>query len=47
MCSRVLKKVNYKKVITILIITIILIEIPYTNYNGKLKIYFIDVGQRR
>ncbi len=42
-----LKKVNYKKVITVLIITIILIEIPYTNYNGILKIYFIDVGQRR
>ena len=31
----------------ILIIFIIIIEIPYKNYNGKLKIYFIDVGQRR
>lgn len=38
---------NYKKIIPILIIVIIIIEIPYTNYNGKLKIYFIDVGQRR
>lgn len=38
---------NYKKIIPMLIIAIIIIEIPYKNYNGKLKIYFIDVGQRR
>lgn len=36
-----------KKNIIILLILIILIEFPYTKYNKKLKIYFIDVGQRR
>ena len=35
------------KTIIIILTIIIIIEIPYTNYNGKLKIYFIDVGQRR
>lgn len=35
------------KIAIIVVILIIIIEIPYTNYNGKLKIYFIDVGQRR
>ena len=42
-----IQKLNHKKIILILIIFIIIIEIPYKNYNGKLKIYFIDVGQRR
>lgn len=42
-----IQNLNYKKIILILIIFIIIIEIPYKNYNGKLKIYFIDVGQRR
>lgn len=36
-----------KKIIAIILVLIILLEIPWTNYNGKLKIYFIDVGQRR
>ena len=31
----------------IVLTLIIIIEFPYRNYNGKLKIYFIDVGQRR
>ena len=35
-----------KKLLIIMFVLIIIIEIPYTNYNGKLKIYFIDVGQR-
>ena len=38
---------NCKKIATIILVLIIIIEIPYTNYNGKLKIHFIDVGQRR
>jgi len=42
-----LKKMNYKKIIIIVIVLLFFIEIPYSNYNGKLKIYFIDVGQRR
>ncbi len=42
-----LQKINYKKIIITILTIIIIIEIPYTNYNGKLKIYFIDVGQRR
>lgn len=42
-----LKKMNYKKIIIIVIVLLVFIEIPYSNYNGKLKIYFIDVGQRR
>ncbi len=42
-----IQKLNHKKIILILIVFIIIIEIPYKNYNGKLKIYFIDVGQRR
>lgn len=36
-----------KKIIAIILVLIILLEIPWSNYNGKLKIYFIDVGQRR
>ena len=40
-------KIPKKKVVLILIIIIVLIEIPYVNFNGKLKIFFIDVGQRR
>lgn len=42
-----LKIINCKKVILILVMFILAIEIPYKNYNGKLKINFIDVGQRR
>ena len=42
-----LKKVNYKKITIIVIVVLVFIEIPYSNYNGKLKIYFIDVRQRR
>lgn len=42
-----LKIINYKKIILILVMFIIVIEIPYKNYNRKLKINFIDVGQRR
>lgn len=41
------RKANYKKIATIILSLIIIIEIPYTNYNGRLKIHFIDVGQRR
>ena len=36
-----------KKILIIVIITLIVVEIPYTNFNGNLKIYFLDVGQRR
>ena len=36
----------FKKTIVFLIVLVFLIEFPYTKYNGKLKIYFIDVGQR-
>lgn len=39
-------KISRKKAIAYIVIIICLIEIPYTNYNGKLKIFFIDVGQR-
>lgn len=42
-----LQKTWKKKIIAIILVLIILLEIPWTNYNGKLKIYFIDVGQRR
>lgn len=35
------------KILIIILLLVVIIEIPYTNYNGKLKIYFIDVGQRR
>ena len=42
-----LQKINYKKIVLLVFVLIIIIEIPYSNYNGKLKIYFIDVGQRR
>ena len=45
--SSSLKYYKIKKVVVILIVIIIVLEFPYTNYNGKLKIYFIDVGQRR
>lgn len=45
--SIILPKAWQKKIITIILVLIILLEIPWTNYNGKLKIYFIDVGQRR
>ena len=38
---------NIKKILVTLIIIVIIIEIPYARYNRKLKIYFIDVGQRR
>lgn len=41
------RKIDYKKIILIIAILIIIIEIPYKNYNGKLKIFFIDVDQRR
>lgn len=36
-----------KKSILVILILVIILEIPWSNYNGKLKIYFIDVGQRR
>lgn len=42
---RCIRVINKTKIIIFLIILII--EIPFQNYNGKLKIYFIDVGQRR
>ena len=44
------KKISFislKKIITIVVIIVILIEFPYLNFNGKLKIFFIDVGERR
>ena len=41
------KKLNYKKITIIVIVLVFFLEFPYQNYNGKLKIYFIDVGQRR
>lgn len=44
---KILKKMNYKKIALLVVLLIFIIEIPYSNYNGKLKIYFIDVGQRR
>ena len=37
----------FKKIILLFLIIIIIIEFPYSNYNKNLKIYFIDVGQRR
>lgn len=40
-------KRNYKKIVITILVLILIIEIPYSNYNRKLKIYFIDVGQRR
>lgn len=40
-------KINYKKIIIIILILVVIVEIPYKHYNGKLKIFFIDVGQRR
>lgn len=40
-------KRKYKKIAITILVLILIIEIPYSNYNGKLKIYFIDVGQRR
>ena len=40
-------KIPIKKIIIIILIIISLIEFPYTQFNGKLKIYFIDVRQRR
>ena len=42
-----LHKISYKKIIIFILILIVIIEIPYESYNGKLKIYFIDIGQRR
>lgn len=45
--SKIFQKNWKKKIIAIILVLIILLEIPWTNYNGKLKIYFIDVGQRR
>lgn len=42
-----LQKTWKKKIIAVILVLIILLEIPWTNYNCKLKIYFIDVGQRR
>ena len=44
---KIFSKLPLKKIMVMLIITIFLIEFPYVNYNGNLKIYFIDVGQRR
>ena len=38
---------NIIKLLIIILLLVLIIEIPYQNYNGKLKIYFIDVGQRR
>lgn len=45
--KRKLQKINYKKLLICVFIIIIIIEIPYENFTGKLKIYFVDVGQRR
>lgn len=45
--KRKLQKINYKKLLICVFILIIIIEIPYENLMGKLKIYFVDVGQRR
>ena len=42
-----LQEIDYKKTLLIFLMLIIIIEFPYSNYDGKLKIYFIDVGQRR
>ena len=44
---RYLKNIKIKKIIVYILILILLIEFPYQNFNGKLKIFFIDVGQRR
>lgn len=45
--KRKLQKINYKKLLICVFIIIIIIEIPYENLSRKLKIYFVDVGQRR
>lgn len=45
--SKIFQKNWKKKIIAIILVLIILLEIPWSNYNGKLKINFIDVGQRR
>ena len=42
-----LQIIDYKKILIIFLTIVIIIEFPYGNYDGKLKIYFIDVGQRR
>ena len=42
-----IEKINYKKIVLIVLAIIVIMEIPYTHYNGKLKIYFVDVSQRR
>lgn len=39
--------INYKQIVIIIFVLVFLIEFPWVNYNGKLKIYFVDVGQRR
>lgn len=44
---RYLKNIKIKKIIVYILTFILLIEFPYQNFNGKLKIFFIDVGQRR
>ena len=44
--KRKLQKINYKKLLIYVFIIIVIIEIPYENLTGKLKIYFVDVGQR-
>lgn len=46
----VLENISNKKtknILIVLLVAVIIIEIPYTNFDGNLKMYFIDVGQRR
>ena len=45
--EKILSNIKIKKIVACFLIIIIILEFPYTRYNGKLKIYFIDVGQRR
>ena len=42
-----LNSINIKKILVFFLIIIIVLEFPYYKYNGQLKIFFIDVGQRR
>ena len=45
--EKMIRTKTLKKIITLVVIIVILIEFPYLNFNGKLKIFFIDVGERR
>ena len=44
---KIFSKNQIKRIFFLLLIVVVLVEIPYINFNGKLKIFFIDVGQRR